>query len=142
MNFLAPFYSSNVVNHLATVDSWRSDFRGSAATVLLATIKGYVSMKEEVCALCASIVNSSGMGKSRLVSQLALTVIVLQICLRFGSNGTCAMGGLDFFYAFTFFRLSRAGCRTERLASSPCIFMASGYRFNRPSAFTLYRSYG
>ena len=72
----------------ATIDAWNSDFKGSAADVLLAAISDYLDKEKECYARLASIVNSSGTGKSRMVDQISRKIITVPVCLReYGSGG-------------------------------------------------------
>ena len=72
---------------VATVESWKVDFKGNAAESLLDMISVYLA-QENVCAQHASIINSSGTGKSRMVDELGRTTISVPICLRKeGSQG-------------------------------------------------------
>jgi hypothetical protein len=66
----------------ATVQAWSSTFRGNAADVLLMTISTYLDRRRAAYAREASILNSSGTGKSRTVDELAKTVITVPMCLR------------------------------------------------------------
>jgi hypothetical protein len=69
------------------VDSWETDYQGNAANVLYDTISVYLA-EREVYSQHASIVNSSGTGKSRMVDELGKTVVTVPMCLREpGSNG-------------------------------------------------------
>ncbi|KIL59036.1 hypothetical protein M378DRAFT_284568 [Amanita muscaria Koide BX008] len=73
----------------AAEGAWETDFKGNAAEVLLTTISN--SLRKErgnIYARHASIVNSSGTGKSRMVDQMALEIITVPMCLRAdGSRG-------------------------------------------------------
>ena len=61
--------------------SWEVEFRGEAANALLKTISVYL-VQRNVYARHASIVNSSGTGKSRMVDQLGKIIITVPMCLR------------------------------------------------------------
>ena len=64
------------------MNSWFDlDFRGDAAKALLKTISVYL-VQQKVYAQHAVIVNSSGTGKSRMVDELAKTIITVPMCLR------------------------------------------------------------
>ena len=72
----------------ATIQAWSSDFRGSAADVLLVTISDYLDKERECYARLTSIVNSSGTGKSRMVDEISRKIITVPKCLReYGSGG-------------------------------------------------------
>ena len=83
-------------NHLiaATIRSWDQKFKGNATNVLLGTISTYLSNMGTWYANCASIVNSSGTGKSRVVDELSKKVITINICLR----GDSSNGSLLYFH--------------------------------------------
>ncbi|KAM6503962.1 hypothetical protein JOM56_000905 [Amanita muscaria] len=71
----------------AAEGAWETDFKGNAAEVLLTTISNYLKKERgNVYARHASIVNSSGTGKSRMVDQMALEIITVPMCLR--AHGT------------------------------------------------------
>ena len=73
----------------ATIEAWSSDFKGNAADVLLATISDYLDKDKECYARLASIVNSSGTGKSRMVDEVSRQIITVPVCLRgYGSGGS------------------------------------------------------
>ena len=67
---------------LAAVKSWASDFKGDAATSLLATISSFLDRQRNIYARHTCIVNSSGTGKSRMVDRLSMQVITVPMCLR------------------------------------------------------------
>ncbi|KAK2463837.1 hypothetical protein APHAL10511_004142 [Amanita phalloides] len=72
----------------ATLESWKTEFKGNAADVLLATISEYLNKDLDVHARLAPIINSSGTGKSRIVDELSKEIITLPTCLRaHGSDG-------------------------------------------------------
>ncbi|KAF8331932.1 uncharacterized protein EI90DRAFT_3154338, partial [Cantharellus anzutake] len=70
---------------LTTILAWDSTFKGDLANVLLETIADYLS--EDGTPHLASIINSSGTGKSRMVDQLGKGIISVPMCLRPGSEG-------------------------------------------------------
>jgi hypothetical protein len=62
--------------------AWQRAFKGDAATVLLETISSYLDNEKDPYSRQATIVNSSGTGKSRMVDQLAKKIITVPVCLR------------------------------------------------------------
>ncbi|KAI0259430.1 hypothetical protein BC834DRAFT_974310 [Gloeopeniophorella convolvens] len=65
-----------------------SSISRNATDVLLAIISDYLKTKRNNYAPLASIINSSGTGKSRMVDELAKTIISVPMCLRdAGSKG-------------------------------------------------------
>jgi hypothetical protein len=62
--------------------AWKRAFEGDAATVLLETISSYLDKKKVPYSRQATIVNSSGTGKSRMVDQLAKKIITVPMCFR------------------------------------------------------------
>lgn len=66
----------------ATERAWQRAFKGEAAEVLLLTISSYLDKKRDPYSRQATIVNSSGTGKSRMVDQLATRIITVPMCLR------------------------------------------------------------
>ncbi|KAF8492187.1 hypothetical protein F5888DRAFT_1619276, partial [Russula emetica] len=66
----------------ATERAWQRAFKGEAAAVLLQSISSYLDKKRDAYSRQATIVNSSGTGKSRMVDQLALKIITVPMCLR------------------------------------------------------------
>ncbi len=74
---------------IALIDSWNATFRGSAADVLMMTISTYLDRRRDVYARYASMVNSSGTGKSRMVDEVATKIVTIPMCLREeGSTGS------------------------------------------------------
>jgi hypothetical protein len=65
---------------IATIDAWKEEFKGNAAETLLDMISVYLAQRN-VYSYHANILNSSGTGKSRLVDELAKTIITVPICL-------------------------------------------------------------
>ncbi|KAI0259413.1 hypothetical protein BC834DRAFT_974295 [Gloeopeniophorella convolvens] len=57
------------------LESWDLQYQGNATHVLLAIISDYLKTKRNTYAPLASIINSSGTGKSRMVDELAKTII-------------------------------------------------------------------
>ena len=78
----------------ATLEAWSSNFKGDAAAVLLATISDYLDKKRACYARLASIVNSSGTGKSRMVDQISTKIITVPMCLREDGSRGLARGVL------------------------------------------------
>ncbi|KAI0287898.1 hypothetical protein BC826DRAFT_916433 [Russula brevipes] len=66
--------------------SWQGEYMGNAADVLLKTISSYLAQVRQY-GPHASILNSSGTGKSRMVDELSRTIITVPICLREGPTG-------------------------------------------------------
>ncbi|PVF90800.1 hypothetical protein CPB86DRAFT_821088 [Serendipita vermifera] len=68
----------------ATHKGWQTDYVGSSHLLLWQHLKKASSMpeKEEVYAFCSSIVQSSGMGKSRVVTKMSEDHLVIPCCLR------------------------------------------------------------
>ncbi|KAI0258043.1 hypothetical protein BC834DRAFT_975730 [Gloeopeniophorella convolvens] len=64
------------------LESWDLQYRGNATDVLLNIISDYLKTKRTNYAPLASIINSSGTGKSRMVDELAKTIISVPMCLR------------------------------------------------------------
>ena len=62
--------------------AWVHTFKGDTATVLLQTISSYLDKGRGSYARQATIVNSSGTGKSRMVDELATKIITVPMCLR------------------------------------------------------------
>jgi len=65
----------------ATQRAWQLEFKGDAATVLLQTISSFLDKQRNPYSRQATIVNSSGTGKSRMVDQLARKIITVPMCL-------------------------------------------------------------
>jgi hypothetical protein len=80
----------NLFPTVATVRSWRCDFKGTADETLFAVLKNYLHWTQALgdfegtpYANLAQIVNSSGTGKSRVVDQLGRKhCFVIPLCLR------------------------------------------------------------
>ena len=72
---------------LATERSWNTKLKGSAVNLLLQTICTYLTKTKTSYAKCTTIVNSSGMGKSRTVDELSKRIITVPICLRADFTG-------------------------------------------------------
>jgi hypothetical protein len=81
----------NLLPIVATVQSWKRDFKGTADETLFAIIKTYLHWTQALghdvegapYANLALIVNSSGTGKSRVVDQLGREhCFVIPLCLR------------------------------------------------------------
>ncbi|KAI0300779.1 hypothetical protein BC826DRAFT_619486 [Russula brevipes] len=70
----------------ATLKSWEGKFKGDAAEVLLKTISSYLAQVGPYGPY-ASVLNSSGTGKSRMVDELSTKIIMVPICLREGVTG-------------------------------------------------------
>ena len=66
----------------ATERAWQRTFRGDSAMLLLHTISSYLDKERDLYSGQATIVNSSGTGKSRMVDQLAMQIITVPMCLR------------------------------------------------------------
>ncbi|PVF97950.1 hypothetical protein CPB86DRAFT_815119 [Serendipita vermifera] len=73
----------------ATYKGWRTEYVGENHHVLWEHLMEScsVSEKEKVYAFCSSIVQSSGMGKSRLVAKLSEEHVVIPCCLRMVDDG-------------------------------------------------------
>jgi hypothetical protein len=67
---------------IAAEVAWVHTFKGDTATVLLQTISSYLDKSRDSYARQATIVNSSGTGKSRMVDELATRIITVPMCLR------------------------------------------------------------
>ena len=106
----------------ATIEAWSSNFKGDAAAVLLATISDYLDKKRECYARLASIVNSSGTGKSRMVDQISTKIITVPMCLREDGTRGLARGVLliSVFLWFNLNRISSFRSYTTYLASFSC----------------------
>jgi hypothetical protein len=73
---------------LATVASWSTPFVGTASEAFVETLDGYMTDKVDLYyARFISIVQSSGMGKSRMIDEVAKTKFVLPLNLRKNSDG-------------------------------------------------------
>lgn len=77
---------SITVSHKATLSSWDIDYVGNADDLLYDHIKNY-SEKDSKFARYTSIVQSSGMGKSRTIDELSKKHLVVPLNLREDSNG-------------------------------------------------------
>ncbi|KAM6501263.1 hypothetical protein JOM56_004277 [Amanita muscaria] len=74
-------------SHSATEKAWNEKYVGSAADCLYDTIKGHCARGDPVVyARYASIIQSSGMGKSRMIDELSKKHLVLPINLRPSSD--------------------------------------------------------
>ena|SRR5436190_11902457 len=71
---------------VATEDSWKREYIGDAATSLWEHITKLPPSKKDVYAFYTAIVQSSGMGKSKMVDELAKTHFVIPIVLREASS--------------------------------------------------------
>ncbi|KAF8492177.1 hypothetical protein F5888DRAFT_1806903 [Russula emetica] len=80
--FINPLHRASTSSEEAVERAWQRVFRGEAATVLLLTISSYLDKKRDPYSRQATIVNSSGTGKSRMVDQLATKIITVPVCLR------------------------------------------------------------
>ncbi|KAI0261148.1 hypothetical protein BC834DRAFT_490945 [Gloeopeniophorella convolvens] len=70
------------------LESWDLQYQGNATHVLLDIISDYLRTDRNNYAPLASIINSSGTGKSRMIDELAKTIISVPMCLRdAGSKG-------------------------------------------------------
>jgi hypothetical protein len=73
---------------LATVASWNTTFIGTADEALIDTLNYYIIKNDRhYYARFLSIVQSSGMGKSRLIDQVAKSKFVLPFNLRSSNDG-------------------------------------------------------
>ncbi|KAI0257920.1 hypothetical protein BC834DRAFT_848155 [Gloeopeniophorella convolvens] len=73
---------------LMVLRSWDLPYQGNAARVLLDIISDYLKKRRVTYDPLASIINASGTGKSRMVDELAKTIISVPMCLRdAGSKG-------------------------------------------------------
>lgn len=66
----------------AIVRAWGYPFRGRAAEVLLSTLSSFLNKSRSVHTQHVHFVNSSGTGKSRMMDEVAKTVITVPMCLR------------------------------------------------------------
>jgi hypothetical protein len=67
----------------ATLKSWEEAYVGSAADCLWDTLKGYCETGDPLTyARYAAIVQSSGMGKSRMIDELSKKHLVIPVNLR------------------------------------------------------------
>ncbi|KIL63636.1 hypothetical protein M378DRAFT_662372 [Amanita muscaria Koide BX008] len=74
-------------SHSATEKAWNQKYVGSAADCLYDTIKGHCTRGDPVVyARYASIIQSSGMGKSRMIDELSKKHLVLPVNLRPSSD--------------------------------------------------------
>lgn len=74
--------------------SWGARFVGTADEAFIDTLDAYVAGSDKVSHYYArfiSIVQSSGMGKSRMIDQVAKTKFVLPFNLRKDSDGKCCI---------------------------------------------------
>jgi len=70
------------------IDAWNVPFKGRTVDVLLSVVSSYLDKKTVTPVKYATIINSSGTGKSRMVDAAAKTIITVPICLRIsGSSG-------------------------------------------------------
>jgi hypothetical protein len=68
---------------IATLKSWKEGYVGQAAQALLKTMdKYYDDHDDRYYAKYITIVQSSGMGKSRMVDELSKVVLVIPVNLR------------------------------------------------------------
>lgn len=72
---------------VATLKSWEEDYIGSAADTLFDTIQKHAANKLEFYAPYLSIIQSSGMGKSRMVDELSKRILVIPVNIRVGGTG-------------------------------------------------------
>ena len=101
----------------ATIEAWSSNFKGDAAAVLLATISDYLDKKRECYVRLASIVNSSGTGKSRMVDEISTKIIKVPMCLH--EDGTRGLGcGCAYDLIWTGFPPSDLTLRTWLLSAA------------------------
>ena len=71
------------VHMTAIVRAWGHPFKGRAAEVLLSTLSSLLNKSRSVhTQQHIHVVNSSGTGKSRMVDEVAKTVITVPMCLR------------------------------------------------------------
>ncbi|KIL63609.1 hypothetical protein M378DRAFT_164281 [Amanita muscaria Koide BX008] len=83
-------------SHSATEKAWNEKYVGSAADCLYDTIKGHCARGDPVVyARYASIIQSSGMGKSRMIDELSKKHLVLPINLRLSSDTGFPAADLD-----------------------------------------------
>lgn len=75
-----------IVSCEATVGSWDIEYRGNAHDLLFNHLANYRKIDSEY-ARHTSIVQSSGMGKSRMIHQLSTKHLVVSVCLREGLHG-------------------------------------------------------
>ena len=66
---------------VAVLHSWDATFCGNTAEILLMTISAYLDKQRHFYAHFATMVNSSGTGKSHMVDQVAMKVITIPMCL-------------------------------------------------------------
>jgi hypothetical protein len=81
----------------ATERAWDEAFKGNTAAVLLKTISNFLDKKRQPYSRQATIVNSSGTGKSRMVDELATKIITVPMCLR--PEGSQGYPFCSFFFA-------------------------------------------
>ncbi len=62
--------------------SWVGEYQGETANDLWTYITEEFSSPERVDAYCTTVVQSSGMGKSRTVDELSKKHFVIPVCLR------------------------------------------------------------
>lgn len=79
-------FNSHSYSEAATVKSWNIEYVGNAADVLYEHLC-YPTVGKYMYARYTSIVQSSGMGKSRAIDELSKKHLVVPLCLREGSNG-------------------------------------------------------
>ncbi|THH04459.1 hypothetical protein EW145_g5506, partial [Phellinidium pouzarii] len=73
----------------ATIKSWRENYAGKAQHELLAYMRDYMDKRNEGknYARYTTVIQSSGMGKSRMIDELAKIVFVIPLCLRSSDKG-------------------------------------------------------
>ena len=79
-----PSESSSTLPSAATA-AWLHPYQGDSASILRETIRNYMR-KNNIYARFTIFVQSSGMGKSRMVDEMARKVLVIPVCL---SEGDC-----------------------------------------------------
>lgn len=67
---------------VATAQSWQAPYKGGGANLLLESIEDFLNPAREAYSNHTVVVNSSGTGKSRMVDELARTIITIPMCLR------------------------------------------------------------
>jgi hypothetical protein len=66
----------------ASVGRWDTTFQGESSNVLTKTIMNYLDKSSNAHSMQTCIVNLSGMGKLRIVHEVARKIITMPMCLR------------------------------------------------------------
>lgn len=106
---------------VATERSWNGPFRGEFHKLALNTISDFKSVTSNrgIYAYCTSVVQSSGMGKSRMMDEMAKYVVLIPVNLRPTDTGIIFPQMLLLKFSYTETRLSSRGKRVPRILYEP-----------------------